>query len=71
MYICVYVCMHACMCIYVCIYVAGMNMNAVGIRIHPFQWNVYVFGRKITFITQFFVIMWYITNDIIDPFLKL
>ena len=27
-------------------YVAGMNMNATGMSVHPFQWNFYVLVGK-------------------------
>ena len=35
-----------CMSVYIYTYVVGMSMNAMGMSIHPFQWNFYVFAGK-------------------------
>ena len=51
-YLSLYVHAYINVCIYVCtyadmyIYVAGMNMNAMGMSVHPFQWNFYVLAGK-------------------------
>ena len=37
---------HTYMNAYIHIFVMGMSMNAVGMSIHPFQWNFYVLAGK-------------------------
>ena len=52
-YVCQYIhtfihsCMHtSSMSANIHTYVMGMSMNAVGMSIHPFQWNFYVLAGK-------------------------
>ena len=56
-------------CMYVC--VTGMSMNAVGMSMHPFQWNFYVLVGKYLHYLIFMMSLCYVTNDIIDTFSKL
>ena len=51
--------------------VAGMNMNATGMSMHPFQWNCYVLVGKYLHYSILMMSLHYVTNDVIDPFLKL